>query len=171
MPRPALIRRLPRLRSPSASQPVLPTDTATDHPGLKDDLETLEQELAPSFAELDLEALRNQNGFRLGQVLLIFGGLVATILGTLQAALAHSAWAGIAEAIILALLGAVFRLVGDLNLKENYLDKRLKAERLRAEFFFFLARTGQYGELDQTAARQLLRQRTVKITAGQNVDG
>jgi hypothetical protein len=146
-------------------------DTATKHPELADDLAALEQELAPQFQELDLEALRNQHGFRLGQVLLIFGGSVATILGTVQAALSHAAWAGITEAIILAVLGAVFRLVGDLNFKENYLDQRLKAERLRAEFFFFLARTGQYGEIDPPAARRLLRERTARIKAGQNVDG
>jgi hypothetical protein len=171
MDRPALIRRLPKLRAPSESQPVLPADTADKYPELKGDLVALEEELAPRFKELDLEALRNQHGFRLGQVLLIFGGLIATVLGAVQAALSHAAWAGIAEAIILAMLGAVFRLVGDLNLKENYLDQRLKAERLRAEFFFFLARAGEYGKLDPDAARRLLRQRATKIKAGQNVDG
>lgn len=171
MRRPALIRRLPGLRAPRESQPVLPADTANRYEELRDDLAALDQELAPQFEELDLEALRNQHGFRLGEVLLIFGGLIATVLGTVQAALRHSAWAGIAEAIILALLGAVFRLVGDLQLKENYLDQRLKAERLRAEFFFFLARTGQYGKLDPDAARRLLRQRATRIKAGQNVDG
>jgi Protein of unknown function (DUF4231) len=171
MDRPALIRRLPTLRAPRESEPVLPPGTAANDAELKDDLAALEQELAPEFSELDLAALRSQHGFRLGQVLLIFGGLVATVLGAVQAALHHAAWAGIAEAVILAVLGAVFRLVGDLNFKENYLDPRLKAERLRAEFFFFLARTGQYGKLDPDAARRLLRQRSIKIKAGQNVDG
>jgi Protein of unknown function (DUF4231) len=171
MERPALIRRLPTLRAPRESRPVLSADVARQYPELKGDLATLEQELAPQLKELDLEALRNQHGFRLGQVLLIFGGLIATVLGAVQAAQHHAAWAGITEAIILAVLGAVFRLVGDLNLKENYLDQRLKAERLRAEFFFFLGRTGQYGTLDSEAARRLLRQRTTKIKAGQNVDG
>jgi hypothetical protein len=150
---------------------VLPADTATKYPELKDDLAVLERDLSPQFEEVDLAALRNQHGFRLGQVLLIFGGLIATVLGTVQAALHHAAWAGIAEAIILAVLGALFRLVGDLNLKENYLDQRLKAERLRAEFFFFLSRAGQYSALDPDAAQRLLRQRAIKIRAGQNIDG
>jgi hypothetical protein len=170
MTRPALFRRIPSFRAP-ASDPLLPRNAAQRSPDLESDLEVLRQELFPGFEELDRTALSSQHGFRLAQVLLIVGGLIATVLGAIQTALAGSRWAGIAETVLLAALGGVFRFSGDLNFKQDYLDQRLKAERMRAECFFYLARAGPYSGLDPAALPGELQHRVALITTGTAANG
>src|SRR5690348_362102 len=96
MKRPALFRRVPKLRAPS-SDPLLPPGVAEEFPALGSDIAVLNEQLLPHFEKLDRAALRSENGFRLAQVVLIIGGLIATLLGAVQAALPTSAWAGIVE--------------------------------------------------------------------------
>lgn len=149
-----------------SSSPPIP-DAAIDEFGvLGPDINALKEVLFEDFQRLDIAALKSQNGFRFAQLLLIVGGLVATLLGSIQAALPHSNWAGILEACVVAALGAVFSLSGQLNFKGDYLDQRLKAERLRAECFFYVARVGEYGALDADASRQLLEKRVDLIKSG-----
>jgi hypothetical protein len=163
--RPALFRRAPKLRAPS-SDPLLPTGVAEEFPALASDIDVLKEELFPDFEKLDVAALRSQNGFRLSQLVLIVGGLAATLLGAIQAALPKSAWAGIVEVSLVLVLGVLFVVSGQLSFQEDYLDRRLKAERLRAECFFFLARVGGYSALDENGSRVLLEQRVALIKAG-----
>lgn len=170
MTRPALFRRIPSFRAP-ASDPLLPANAAVQFPELESDLEVLQRELVPSFDELDHAALRSQHGFRLAQLLLIAGGLIATVLGAVQAALSGSRWAGIAETVLLAALGGLFKFSGDLNFKQDYLDQRLKAERMRAECFFYLARAGPYSNLDPAELPSELQHRVALITIGKAADG
>lgn len=162
---PALFRRVPKLRA-SSSYPLLPPGVVKEFAALAPDIKVLEEKLFRQFEALDVAALKSQNGFRLAQVLLIFGGLVGTLLGAIQAALPNAAWAGITEAILVAVLGLVFQAGGQLNFRQDYLDQRLKAERLRAECFFYLARVGQYSSLDEPASRVLLEHRVALIQAG-----
>lgn len=106
----ALFKRLPSLRwSPPRDQQIVPADAQTQSPGFSDDFKTLEDELMPHFRELDAEALRVQNQFRLNQVTLIFGGALATILGALHASFGEvlAVWAGIIESVLAAALSAV----------------------------------------------------------------
>lgn len=163
---PALFRRVPKLRAPT-SYPVLPpgVEEKDEFKILSPDIDFLRSNLFGEFEKLDNAALERQHGFRLGQFLMILGGLIATVLGSIQAAL-HSHWAGIAEAGLVAALVVLFQINGDLNLKQDYLDQRLKAERLRAECFFFLARVGGYSELNEAKSRDLLERRVKLIRTG-----
>jgi hypothetical protein len=111
-----------------------------------------------AFTRLDEAAGRAQNAFRLERLTLIFGGAAATSLGAVQA----SVGGGVAA---LALIQAV--LAGGLSVvafrararrsQQTYLTSRLKAERLRGEYFLFLMRRGPYadedGRADALAAR------------------
>lgn len=163
---PALFRRVPKLRAPS-SFPLLPAgvEEKEEFKDLAQDISFLRVKLFGEFEELDVVALERQNGFRLAQFLMIIGGLIATLLGSIQAAL-HSHWAGIAEAALVLALVVLFQVNGQLNLKQDYLDQRLKAERLRAECFFFLARVGGYSALDDAGSRDLLKKRVNLIQTG-----
>ncbi len=164
---PALLRRIPIPRA-ATSYPLLPDkiEETEKYKPLASDIEVLRAEVFEEFKALDTAALRRQNGFRLGQFLMIIGGLIATLLGALQAALPDSRWPGIAEAGLVLGLALLFLVNGQLNLKQDYLDQRLKAERLRAECFFFLARVGGYSALNDAGSRDLLKRRVNLIKAG-----
>jgi Protein of unknown function (DUF4231) len=100
------------------------------------------------------------------QILMIVGGLIATLLGSIQAAFQDASWAGITEFALIAALVVVFVANRKLNPREAYVDRRLKAERLRAECFYFLAYVGQYGDRNEENSRALLKQRVELIKAG-----
>ena len=164
----ALFKRLPSLRwSLPRDQPIVPADAQTQSPAFSDDFKTLEDELMPHFRELDSEALRVQNQFRLDQVTLIFGGALATILGALHASLGTGAalWAGISESVLAAALSAVALRLQGTHAQERYLSDRLKAETLRTEYFLFLGRVGTYAN-EQERLRCLIR-RVADIKSGE----
>jgi hypothetical protein len=165
MKRPALFARVPKLRAPS-SLPLLPAEIAKEFPELSSDIGVLADELFKDFEKLDVAALGSQNGFRRAQFLLIVGGLVATLLGAIQAALPKAGWAGLIEVCVVTALVLLVGLTGQLNFKQEYLDQRLQAERLRAECFFFLARAGGYSTLDGDGSRSLLEKRVALIKTG-----
>jgi hypothetical protein len=145
----ALFKRLPSLRwSPTRDQQIVPAEAQSQSPAFSGDFKTLEDELMPHFRELDTEALRVQNQFRLNQVTLIFGGALATILGALHATLGAgpAVWAGIIESVLAAALSAVALRLQGTHAQERYLSDRLKAERLRTEYFLFLGRVGTYAD-------------------------
>jgi hypothetical protein len=164
---PALFRRVPIPRA-ATSYALLPEkiEETDEYKPLASDIKVLRAEVFDEFQKLDMAALRRQNGFRVGQFLMIIGGLIATLLGALQAALPDSHWPGIAEAGLVLGLALLFLANGQLNLKQDYLDQRLKAERLRAECFFFLARVGGYSTLDDAGSHDLLKQRVNLIKTG-----
>jgi hypothetical protein len=110
------------------------------------------------FLELDAEAAQAQNAFRLEQLILIGGSLVATVLGALHMAFGLGtaadagtglpvtgtwAWAG---ALVSAVVATVTARVRDLRHQDTYRTARLKAELLRGEYFLFLGRVGQYAK-------------------------
>jgi hypothetical protein len=67
----------------------------------------LDRELRPDFYELDENALRAKNTFRLGRLLLIMGGSAAPYMGAVQAALGGGVTEiGIAEAPVAGALAA-----------------------------------------------------------------
>jgi hypothetical protein len=164
----ALFKRLPSLRwSPTRDQPIVPAEAQTQSPAFSDDFKTLEDELMPHFRELDAEALRVQNQFRLNQVMLIFGGALATILGALHASLEAglALWAGIIESVLAAVLSAVALRLQGTHAQERYLNDRLKAERLRTEYFLFLGRVGAYA--DEQERLPCLIRRVADIKSGE----
>lgn len=162
----ALFKRLPRLRwRPKEGAQIVPLDVQTNYPTFADDFEWLEQELMPHFRELDNDALRAQNQFRLEEVFLIFGGAFATTLGAMQAAFANVVWPGIVEAVLAASLAAIALRARALKAQERYFTTRLKAETLRGEYFLFLGRIGPYAE-DRYRAQRLIR-RIAEVKAGE----
>ena len=118
----------------------------------------------PGFRALDSEALATQNQFRLEQFLLIMGGILATLLGVLQTALAAARWPGIAESILASVLAALAMRSRTLNAQQRYLTTRLRAETLRGEYFLFLGRIGDYA--DEATRTQRLKRRVDEITWG-----
>src|SRR5438105_12148167 len=120
----------------------------------------------PHFRELDAEALRVQNQFRLDQVTLIFGGALATILGAVHASLGGAAvWAGIIEFVLAAVLSAVALRMQATHAQERYFTDRLKAESLRTEYFLFLGHVGTYAD-EQDRLPCLIR-RVADIKSGE----
>jgi uncharacterized protein DUF4231 len=131
-------------------------------PELAGDLEILEDELVPALRELDREAQRLQNSFRLQHLTLILGGSLATILGALQAAAGGGvAWAGTLEAVLGGGLAGMAVYVRGRRTQQAFLTTRLKAEALRSEFFLFLACVEGYA--DEGARLRYLRQRISEV--------
>jgi Protein of unknown function (DUF4231) len=162
MRRPALFRRLPRLvYRGDEPQPIVPPEARSELGALADDLVLLDEVLQPSFERLDAAALRAQNSYRLLRLLLLFGGALATLLGTWQAASDGSEWAGLAEGVLGALLAGVAALLQARGFHRRYLATRLGAERLRSECFLFLARTDDRDDPD--AARLRLQELVLRI--------
>ena len=164
-PKPALVTSLPRLRwRPPPRGPLVPPDARAAAPALADDLELLDRELLPDFHEFDEAALRAQNTFRLGQVTVIVGGAVATALGAVQSALgAGVAEIGIAEALVAGALAGAVAYVRGREAQREYFTNRLRAERLRSEYFLFLARTPPYDTPSAAVRLGRLRERLGRI--------
>lgn len=158
-----LFKRLPKLRwKPPEKEELVPIEAQARRPDLAADFATLESELMPYFRELDANALRLQNQFRLRQVTLIFGGALATILGALHANLA-SAWIGISETVLAAVLSGVAVRSLTARAHERYSSDRLKAEKLRSEYFLFLGRIGTYLDERERLPQLIRRVGEVKI--------
>jgi hypothetical protein len=159
--RPALVARLPRLRVPQRVEPILPGPARQAHPALADDFSFLDRELMPAYERLELEARRAQNQFWMEQLLLIVGGAALTVLGVVQTALTGQAWPGIVEAVIGGLVSAVALRARELSARERHMGSRLKAERLKSEYFLYLGRSGDYAS--DPDAEHTLRHRIVQI--------
>ena len=161
--RPALLVRFPGRSAPAASVPVIPPDARDAYPALRDDIDLLNAEVGPAFTAYDLKALRNQNSHRAQQVVLLLGSALVSGLGGLQAVLPEQRWPGILLAVLGLLLGAFGRWAKRQKSLEGYLTARLRAERLRAVHFRFLARCPGYSGPDRAEA---LRESVRSIAAG-----
>src|SRR6516225_4611901 len=127
-----MFKRLPSLRwHPPRDQQIVSMEAQKQSPLFADDFKTLDDELMPYFRELDAEALRVQNQFRLDQVTLIFGAALATILGAVHASLrgAPSVWAGIIQSVLAAALSAVAICLKGTQAQELYITDLPKAEQ------------------------------------------
>jgi len=166
--RPAVLRRLPALRwrPPDPHRMVVDLEVQRRYPALARDLAFLNDHLMDAFRTCDSEALRLQRVFHLSNLAAITGSLVATILGVAQAAgVAGRLWVGLAETVLAAVLGGGVLLSAARGAQRRYYDNRLKAERLRAEYFLFLARQQPYAA-DATRDRALAERVAAIATAG-----
>jgi len=162
--RPALLYRFPKLFwSPPIDEEwatdwqVVREQDQADYPQLAADLAVWLKVLKPRFLRLDHTAQILQNQFWRQNVALIVGGLVATALGAAQAALGGGVVAlAVAQALITGALAGLAVLIRSRRAQQGYLTARLKAERIKSEFFMFLARAGDYEGPDRQIA--LLRQ-------------
>jgi Protein of unknown function (DUF4231) len=164
-----LFKRLPKVPwRPAQDEDILESDVQAQYPNLAADFEVLRAELLPHFRRLNGDALRYQNEFRLDQVIIIFGGGLATILGVLHASLPHAlaTWSGIVEAVLAAWLSAVALRARTTGAQQRYFTWRLKAEKMRAEYFLFLGGVGVYGGDDLQRKSALIR-RVAEIRSGE----
>ena len=161
----ALFKRFPKLRWVE-KEPYLPIreEAAQAHyPTLKEDFAILRRELLPAFDKFDKQAMKIQNRYRLSQVVLIFGGALATILGALQAAFSSTPWPGIVEAVLAFTLTAIAEIGRDLHFQSSYFRSRVTAEVLRGEYFQFLGRLAPYDEEDEQSRIRRLQARVEEI--------
>lgn len=168
--RPALIARFPRLvwRPPAGDEwPLVSREHLASYPELAVDLELWISEVEPRFRRLDQRALMLQNQFWLQNVALIMGGLLATSIGAVQAAVGGGIAALAAvQAILTGLLAGLTVLIRSRRAQYGYLTARLKAERVKSEFFLFLGRVGNYAADDPVLR---LRQQIDDIEAAEGV--
>jgi len=143
--RPALLARFPKVPwRPGNDWPVVPTDR-TAYEMLDEDLALWDDGLDGRFRALDHQAQRLQNRFWLLSLVLIFGSVAATILGAVHAAIGGgNVWLAAFGAVLSGLLAGVAVLIRDRRSQQGYLNARLKAERMKSEYFLFLARAGDY---------------------------
>jgi hypothetical protein len=175
MKRPALVARFPK---PFWWRPDPDQPWADDWPVLPKDADKLYTELVPDFRlwrdrfeqpfrRLDHDAQLLQQQFWRQQVTLIVGGLLATALGAFQAANGGGN-RGVAAvlAVLAGLLTGLTALARARRAQQGYLTARLKAERIKSEFFLFLAKAGAY---DQPDRAQRLRQQVEDIADAEGV--
>lgn len=144
-------------------------DTTIQYPNLAGDLETVEQMLKPAFERADTVALRHQRLFRVAELTVIFGAVVAVTLGAIAAAGSPSpektggalnVWA-VAEAAVTFALGSLIFMVNQFGWHRKWLQYRTVAETLRGEQFLFLGRIGVYAEAEDP--KHALEMRVVEI--------
>jgi len=167
--RPSFLRRLPKpLWRPGDPQPLVDPDERARYPELEPDFALLDDVLLPAFHTRDGDAREAQNAFWQQQLLLIIGGMAATVFGIAQSALGGGVVAlGVAEAVLASLLTwlALSARAGDRH--RRYLTNRLQAERLRSEYFVFLARAGAYAGTDRDARKAILHATIDQLDAEQ----
>jgi hypothetical protein len=164
---PAVFGSLPRLvYRPAERHPLVAPELRAAAPALAEDIDLLDRELLPEFHDLDERALRAQNAFRLAQLFVIVGGAAATVLGAVQAASGGGETAiGVAEALVAGVLAATVAHLRATQPQKEYFTSRLKAERLRGEYFIFLARLPPYDAEDEAERLRRLRARVDAVAA------
>ena len=173
--RPALLERFPRpfwWRPDPDSEwaddwPVLRVGAEARYPCLASDFRLWAEACEQRFRRLDHEAQVRQHQFWRQQVTLLLGGLVATALGAYQAARGGGNLSvALAQALVTGLLTALTAYARARRAQQAYLTARLKAERIKSEFFLFLARAGAYAETDP---EDRLRQQVEQIADAEEV--
>lgn len=148
----ALFNRFPKFNPlPAKPKELVPQQDRSLYPSFVTDFAILETQLMGIFRELDNKAKLYQNTYRWMYIILILGGALATTLTIIQIALPDVNGFGIAGAAVAAILGLVTTLLQQLNRQRDYLDNRLKAERLRSEYFMFLGHFDQYADNEPDA--------------------
>lgn len=154
--RPALLYRFPKI----FWRPTIDKDWPNDwvvlkqkdrekYPQLASDLDVWLDVIKPRFRRLDHVAHVMQNQFWRQNVALIVGGLVATSLGAVQAALGGGVVGlAVAQAVLTGALAGLTVVIRSRRTQQGYLTARLKAERIKSEFFMFLGRAGTYSGPD-----------------------
>jgi uncharacterized protein DUF4231 len=154
---PALVARFPRLfwrpaedEAWDSDRPLVPPQSLDDYPWLSTDLMAWPDLLEHRFRRYDHQAQILQNRFWRQRVLLIAGGLLATSLATVQAASGGGhVWLAVPQTVLTGLLAGLAVLLRSRRAQYGYLSARLKAERIKSEFYLFLARSGDYAHDDR----------------------
>jgi hypothetical protein len=160
--RPALLRRFPFPGRP-VSEPVVPAESRVGYPTLDADFRVLDDVVARPFEQCDLEALDNQRAYRVQQIVVILGSALVSVLGAVEAAFAGQRWWGIAVAVAGVLVAGGNRFTKERGSLRAFLKARIQAERLRGEYFRFLARMPPYDADDRV---RRLRQAVGRVRRG-----
>jgi hypothetical protein len=158
-----LLARFPRLRVPFEPRPVIAAGTAERHPVLAGDIAELDEVVTPEFTRYDRTAVREQNAYRRHHLVLLCGSAVLSALGGVQALLPGQRWPGVVLTIVGVLLATSSRWARERGSLDAYLNARVRAERLRALYFRYLARAGAYAGEDRARA---LRRAVLAVRAG-----
>jgi len=148
-----LFKRLtPIFRGP-VSWPIVDPDRRNEFmrttDALTTDLEFLAVALEPTFGTCDTEALREQNRYRRQQLVVLAGGVTGAVVGALEAVFAKAVWLG-ALVALLALLSVVYaQAMRKRRALEQYVDYRVRAERLRSLYFQYVTRVEPFGDDDR----------------------
>ncbi len=157
-----LFNQFPKIRLKlDEIQEIVPKDEQSKYPAFQADFAILEAELMNIFRSLDNKARRYQNLYRGLYVIVIFGGMLVTILGIIQF-VADSIAIGILTALVAAVVSAAALILRSFHYHENYLNARLAAEALRGEYFLFLGHQGFYADEQDRITH--LRERVIEIS-------
>jgi hypothetical protein len=163
-----LFKRLPRIYWRYKPEPLLTTEQEEQVPALAKQVRVLREELLPAYWQLDEEAGRAQNAYRLYTLLVLVGNLLVTSLSSLALIFAAS-WFGSFlrySSAALAIVQSGLPLQARASaLHEQFLHARAGAEQLRREFFLFLGSLGEYQE--HTHALERLRNRVPSLVRGE----
>jgi SMODS and SLOG-associating 2TM effector domain 3 len=159
----SLLRRFPKLRTPTDSWPVIPPGKRSEYPALAEDFQAIDRELTPHYIEHDKAALRNQHHYRSQQVFIVLGSALVTGLGGLQAVFPDQRWPGVLLAVLSIMLVTSSQFAKERASLTDYLSDRVKAERLRALHFRYLSRADPFADADRELA---LRRAVRAIRAG-----
>ena len=129
---------------PEPPGPLVDPEARRQYPLLTDRIAEAEEVIYPTFAACDTEARVEQNRYRWFTVLAIFGGLLTTVFGAVQAWLQSTEWPGVVVATLGAATTALSTVARRQGAREEYLRSRLQAERLRSVYFDHLA--APYGD-------------------------
>lgn len=137
------------------------------------DIEFLDYELLRLFRERDHEAKRNQNRYRLIQILYLVLAAIATMLGSAQALAVSSNPAtmpvyAFAETLIALLATYLATVSGRESPFGIWLASRRRAEQLRREYFRFVMNMPPYDKFDwgNYERKLLLSKRAADINRG-----
>ncbi len=147
----------------AVSTPVVPVEARSAFPALQDDFALLDEVVGWSFAAADRAALVEQNRHRLFQVVILLGAAVLSGSAALQGVFPDQRWPGILAAVLGLVLATLGQVSGELGTLAEFQESRLRAERLRALHFQFLARAGRYAGAGREIA---LRRAVIAIEAG-----
>ncbi|GLY00315.1 MULTISPECIES: DUF4231 domain-containing protein [Actinoplanes] len=159
----ALFARFPRLFHRPQHRPVIPPGTAERHPVLAGDLADLESLVTPVFTDYDQRAQHEQNTYRRQQLLILCGAAAITVLGGVQALFPGQRWPGLLLTVAGVLLATSSQWARERASLQDYLDFRVRAERLRALYFRYLTRVGPYSGPDR---RRALRRAVLAVRTG-----
>lgn len=148
----ALLTRFPRLfwrrrveDEWPGDWPVVRPEQLLEYPSLAEDLRVWVEKYERPFRRLDHRAQFLQNQFWRQHVGLIVGGLVATSLGAIQASVGGGIVAlAVIQSVLTGVLAGLTVLVRSRRAQRGYMGARLKAERMKSEFFLFVGRAGNY---------------------------
>jgi hypothetical protein len=114
---------------------------------LRGDLGVWVDAVEPRWRRLDHRARILQNQFWRQHLALIIGGLAATALGAIQAAVGGGVVGlAAAQAVLAGVLAGLTVLIRSRRAQQRFLTTRLSAERVKSEYFLFLGRVGDYDE-------------------------